>query len=76
MNRPPNPDEKVLKPTSKGTHEEEDEDSMSSSSLGDSINLDDDAAVNVQDQIQPYLEIGKQLHVSKPTVVCIFFTST
>ena len=73
---PPNPKEKEMKVTSKGSHEEEkDDDSESSSSLGDSINLDDDAAVNVQDHIQPYLEIGKQLHVSKTTVLCSFFTT-
>ena len=69
MDHPPNPDENTRKPTLKSNEEDREEDSISSSSLGDSINLEDDAAINVQDQIQPYLEIGKQLHVSKTTLI-------
>ena len=38
--------------------------SDTSSDMEDSINLEEDIGVSVQDHIQPYLEIGKQLHVS------------
>jgi hypothetical protein len=38
--------------------------SATSSDSEDSTNLEEDIGVNVQDRIQPYLEIGKQLHVS------------
>jgi hypothetical protein len=41
------------------------DESDSSSDSGESINLEEDIGVNVQDRIQPYLEIGKQLHVSR-----------
>ena len=50
------------------------DDSDTSSDLGDSINLDDGIGVNVQDRIQPYLEIGKQLHVSGREGFCWYPT--
>ena len=39
------------------------DDSDTSSDMEDSINLEEDIGVSVQDHLQPYLEIGKQLHV-------------